>query len=204
VEVVPIRLDVRDRARVDAATREHADRFFSVDVLLNNAGLARGLAPVHAGEIDHWEEMIDTNVKGLLYVTRKIAPGMVERRKGHIINLGSIAGRWVYPNGVVYCATKFAVRALTEGLRLDLHGTGIRVTTVDPGLVETEFSIVRFGGDVERAKAPYAGMTPLTGADVAEAIVWAASRPGHVNVSEIVLFPTEQSAIGMVHRRTGS
>jgi NADP-dependent 3-hydroxy acid dehydrogenase YdfG len=202
VEVVPIPLDVRDRAMVDARAEEHAKRFTTVDILVNNAGLARGLGPIHGGEPDHWEEMIDTNVKGLLYVTRRIAPGMVERRKGHIVNLGSIAGRWVYPNGVVYCATKFAVRALTEGLRVDLHGTGVRVTTVDPGLVETEFSLVRFDGDAAKAKVPYAGMTPLAGADVADAIVWAATRPAHVNVSEIVLFPTDQSAIGMVNRRT--
>jgi serine 3-dehydrogenase len=143
---------------------------------------------------------VDTNVKGLLYVTRAVLPGMVERRRGHVINIGSVAGHEVYPGGAVYCATKHAVDAITRGMRMDLLGTGVRVSTVDPGMVETEFSIVRFGGDEERAKRVYAGMTPLTPDDVAETVLWCATRPPHVNIDEIILKPTDQASATLVHR----
>lgn len=202
VEAVPF--DVRVRGEVEAATREHADAFRDVDLLLNNAGLSRGLDTVQEGNPDDWDEMIDTNVKGLLLVTRAVLPGMVARGRGHVVNIGSTAGHWVYRAGAVYCASKHAVRAINEGLRLDVHGTGVRVTSVDPGLVETNFSVVRFHGDKDRAKAVYQGMTPLSPEDVADAVWWAASRPGHVNVQEIVLMPTDQASVRDVIRRNAT
>ncbi|MBF2002812.1 MAG: SDR family NAD(P)-dependent oxidoreductase, partial [Synechococcales cyanobacterium M58_A2018_015] len=173
-----------------------------IDVLINNAGLSRGLDKLHEAKRSDWEEMIDTNVKGLLYVTRAVVPGMVERGQGHVINIGSIAGHQTYPGGSVYCATKAAVRALTEGLKLDLLGTPIRVSAVDPGMVETEFSQVRFHGDTERAKQVYRGMTPLTPNDIAEIVLFCATRPPHVNISDIVVLATDQSSATLVHRRT--
>lgn len=191
-------LDVTDRMAL-ASLLKREPALAKTEVLLNNAGLAKGMEPLQSSDPQHWDTMIDTNLKGLLYVTRALLPPMIERGRGHVINLGSVAGRWVYPKGAVYCATKFAVRALTEGLRLDVHGTGVRVTSVDPGMVETEFSEVRLG-DKRAAKAVYHGMTPLSPADVADAVYWAASRPAHVNIQEIVLFPTEQSAVGLVKR----
>ncbi len=172
----------------------------NIDVLVNNAGLSRGLGKLHEGSMEDWEEMIDVNIKGLLAVSRVVIPWMVARNQGHVINIGSIAGRDVYPGGNVYCATKYAVRALTKGMSIDLLGTDIRVSTVDPGLAETEFSLVRFRGDEQRAKVPYQGVTPLTANDVAEAIVWTASRPAHVNISEIVMMPTAQRTPTLVHR----
>lgn len=193
--------DVRRLAEVEAALAELPDGWEGVDVLVNNAGLSRGLAPVHEGDVHDWEEMIDTNVKGLLHVTRVVLPGMVARGSGHVVQIGSIAGREVYPNGNVYCATKHAVDAITKGLRLDLCGTGVRVSTVDPGLVETEFSVVRFHGDEERARSVYRGMTPLTGADVADAVLWVVSRPPHVQVAEVLLLPADQASSTRVHRR---
>jgi 3-hydroxy acid dehydrogenase/malonic semialdehyde reductase len=171
-----------------------------IDILVNNAGLSRGLEKVYEGKLQDWEEMIDTNVKGLLYMTRAIVPGMVERGEGHVVNLGSTAGHMVYPNGAVYCATKFAERALTEGLREDVLGTPVRVTTVDPGMVETEFSEVRFRGDKERAAKVYENIVPLTPEDVAEAIVWAVSRPAHVNIASVVLTPVAQANSLLLHR----
>lgn len=195
-------LDVRDRAAVQRELTALRERGWgAIDVLVNNAGLAAGFAPVHQGDFDHWDRMLDTNVKGLLNVTRVVTPWMVERGRGHIVNIGSIAGRQVYPGGNVYCASKAAVRALNLGIRMDLLGTGIRVTSVDPGLVETEFSLVRFDGDAARAKKPYDGMTPLTAEDVADAVVWALTRPAHVNVDEILLMPTDQASATQVHRR---
>ena len=172
-----------------------------IEVLVNNAGLSRGLDKLPQGLLSDWEEMIDTNVKGLLYVTRAVLPGMIERGRGHIINIGSVAGHEVYPAGNVYCASKFAVRALSKGLRLDLNGTPIRVSEVAPGMVETEFSLVRFHGDAERAGKVYQGLTPLGPADVADAVVWCATRPLHVNVSEVVVWPTAQASTTLVHRR---
>lgn len=179
------------------------EAFGRIDVVVNNAGIGRGLSKLHEGSAADWDEMIDTNVKGLLYVTRAVVPGMVARGRGHVVNLGSVAGHEVYPGGAVYCATKHAVDAITRGLRMDLLGSGVRVTTVDPGMVETEFSVMRFGGDEARAKQVYADMTPLTGEDIADVIVWAATRPAHVDIGEVILMPTDQASPTMVHRRRG-
>ena len=190
-------LDVRDRDAVNAALAGRDD----IDVLVNNAGLASGFEPLHTGDPDHWDRMIDTNVTGLLNVTRAVVPGMVGRGRGHVINLGSIAGRETYPNGAVYCASKAAVDRITAGLRMDILGSGVRVSTVDPGLVETEFSVVRFDGDADRAASVYEGMTPLSAADVADTIVWIAGRPDHVQVAEVLLLPTEQASATRVARR---
>lgn len=192
-------MDVRDRSQVESALSSLPN--LEVDILINNAGLSRGLDKLHEGKFQDWEEMIDTNVKGLLYVTRFIVPGMVNRGRGHIINLGSIAGHQTYPGGNVYCATKAAVRALSEGLKLDLFGTPIRVSSVDPGLVETEFSQVRFRGDNEKAEKVYQDTTPLTPEDVAEVVLFCATRPPHVNLSEILVLPTVQSNATMIDRQ---
>ncbi len=196
-----IELDVRDSAAVRRVVAAIPEPFSAIDVLVSNAGLSRGFEPLHEGCEDDWEEMIDTNVKGLLYVTRAVLPGMVARGHGHVINIGSVAGHETYPRGNVYCASKAAVRVLNKGIRLDLLGTGIRVSTVDPGLVPTEFSEVRFHGDRARAATVYEHTRPLSAADVAEAIVWCASRPDWVNVEELLLMPTDQAAPTMVHRR---
>jgi 3-hydroxy acid dehydrogenase/malonic semialdehyde reductase len=193
-------VDVRDREQVFAAVGGLPAEWAAVDVLVNNAGLGRGVDKVQAGDPDGWDEMVDTNVKGLLYVTRAVTPGMVERGRGHVINLGSVAGHEVYPGGAVYCATKHAVGAITRGLRMDLLGTGVRVSTVDPGMVETEFSVVRFHGDRERADNVYRGMTPLTAADIADTVLWVATRPPHVNIDEIIIKPTDQASATLVHR----
>jgi serine 3-dehydrogenase len=193
-------LDVRDAEAVAAALDGLASEWSEIDVLVNNAGLGRGTDPVPDADPADWDRMIDTNVKGLLYVTRAVTPGMRERGRGHVINLGSVAGHQVYPGGAVYCATKHAVGAITRGLRMDLLGSGIRVSTVDPGMVETEFSVVRFGGDRERADRVYQGMTPLSADDVADAVLWCATRPPHVNVDEVILMPTDQASVTMVHR----
>jgi len=195
------RLDVRDQAAVDRAIAGLPSEWRAIDVLVNNAGLSRGLDKLPNGLVDDWEEMIDTNVKGLLYVSRAVLPGMLERGRGHIINIGSIAGHELYPGGNVYCATKFAVRALSKGLRLDLSGTPIRVSEVAPGMVETEFSIVRFHGDAERAGKVYQGLTPLGPDDIADAVVWCATRPLHVNVSDVMIWPTAQASPALVHRK---
>ena len=195
------RLDVRDQAAVDRAIAGLPSEWRAIDVLVNNAGLSRGMDKLPNGLVDDWEEMIDTNVKGLLYVSRAVLPGMIERGRGHIINIGSIAGHELYPGGNVYCATKFAVRALSKGLRLDLSGTPIRVSEVAPGMVETEFSIVRFHGDAERAGKVYQGLTPLGPDDIADAVVWCATRPLHVNVSDVMIWPTAQASPALVHRK---
>jgi len=194
-------LDVRDQLSVDKAVAGLGPDWRAIDILVNNAGLSRGLDKLPQGLVEDWEEMIDTNVKGLLYVSRAVIPGMLERGRGHIINIGSIAGHEVYPGGNVYCATKFAVRALSKGLRLDLNGTPIRVSEVAPGMVETEFSLVRFHGDAERAAKVYQGLTPLGPDDIADAAVWCATRPPHVNVSEVVVMPTAQASATLVHRK---
>lgn len=191
----PFLLDVRDRRAVEAA------RFGKVDILVNAAGLARGLEPLQEGSADDWDEMVDANLKGLLYVTRAVLPGMVRRKRGHVLNLGSTAGHWAYPGGAVYCASKAAVKRLTEALRMDLLGTEVRVTSLDPGMVETEFSEVRFHGDRARAKAVYAGMSPLTARDVAEIAVFCLTRPARVDVQQVVVMPTDQASVGLVHRR---
>jgi len=195
-------LDVRDREAVAAAFAGLPAEWQSIDILVNNAGLSRGLEPLQEGSLDDWDEMLETNVQGLLYVSRAVLPGMVGRGSGHLINIGSIAGREVYPSGAVYCASKHAVGAITKGMRLDLNGTGVKVSTVDPGLVNTEFSKVRFHGDQGRADKTYLGMTPLSGADVASAVRWVAEQPAHVNVAEVLLFPNDQASATVVHRRS--
>lgn len=194
-------VDVRDRAAVFREAEALLDRGWVPDVLLNNAGLAVGLSTLQEGDPDDWERMIDTNVKGLLYVTRAFLPHMVGRGRGHVVNLGSLAGHQVYPKGNVYTATKHAVRALTHALALDLAGTPIRVSSIDPGLVETEFSIVRFKGDRERAAGVYQGLQPLTADDVADAVLYAVNAPPHVNVLELLLLPTAQRSATVVHRQ---
>lgn len=191
--VYSIDLDVRNHFAVQTAIDELPPEWAEIDILVNNAGLSRGLEKLYVGKIQDWEEMIDTNVKGLLYVTRAVVPGMVVRGRGHVINLGSTAGELTYPNGAVYCATKAAERAINDGLRQDLLGTPIRVTTVDPGMVETDFSLVRFRGDAERAAKVYKGVKPLTAEDVAEVIVWAAGRPAHVNIARVLMTPVQQA-----------
>ncbi|MGD8319876.1 MAG: SDR family NAD(P)-dependent oxidoreductase [Gemmatimonadota bacterium] len=196
-------VDVTDRAAVMSYVEELESEGLLPDILVNNAGKARGLDKLHEGDIDDWEDMIDTNVKGLLYVTRAFLPHMVARNAGHVINIGSIAGRWVYPKGAVYNATKFAVWALNEGMNMDLLGTKVRVSSVDPGLTETEFSEVRFHGDTERAKSVYADTTPLTGDDIADAVVYVANTPDHVDVINLVLMPTDQRHAMLLHRTGG-
>ncbi|PJF48346.1 MAG: SDR family oxidoreductase [Chloroflexi bacterium] len=195
------KLDVTDRSAVEAAVAALPDGFREVDILINNAGLSRGLNKLQEGAIDDWEEMINTNIKGVLYVTRAILPGMIERQRGHIINLGSVAGHYAYQNGAVYCLSKAAIKSLTESLKQDLLGTPIRVSSVDPGLVETEFSVVRFHGDVERAKKVYEGVKPMTPEDVADAIVFCATRPPHVNINFIVMMAVGQSTPTTVYRQ---
>ncbi|MEW6278461.1 MAG: SDR family NAD(P)-dependent oxidoreductase [Candidatus Eremiobacterota bacterium] len=199
VQVRVFALDVTDRAAVDGLIERERAVFDQVEILVNNAGLALGREPLQEGRPEDWFKMIDLNVNAFLYILHRTLPGLLRRGQGHVINLGSAAGHWVYPNGNVYAATKFAVRALSEGLRMDLHGKNIRVTCISPGMVETEFSLVRFG-DPDKASAVYRGFTPLTAEDVADAVLWAASRPPHVNVQDIVLFPTSQSRIDSVHR----
>lgn len=197
-----VELDVRDASAVASVFESLPAEWAAIDVLVNNAGLGLGLGKLHDGVIDNWNRMIDTNVKGLLYVTKAVVPGMVERGRGHVINIGSIAGHELYPGGNVYCATKFAVDAITKGLRMDLVESPIRVSTVDPGLVETEFSIVRFEGDADRAKRVYEGIEVLSGNDVADAVVYCATRPPHVQINEIILTPTHQAS-ALVTSRTG-
>jgi serine 3-dehydrogenase len=196
-----IAMNVRNRTEVEDSLAALPKGWQAIDILVNNAGLSRGLWKLHEGQHDGWEDMIDTNIKGLLYVSRAVIPGMVERGRGHIINIGSIAGHEVYPNGNVYCATKHAVDALTKGMRLDLVDTPLRVTTIDPGLVETEFSEVRFYGDKEKATHVYDGFEPLLGDDIADAVVWSASRPAHVQVAEMIILPTAQASAMVTHKK---
>jgi 3-hydroxy acid dehydrogenase / malonic semialdehyde reductase len=198
--VLLAQVDVRDRAAVNRAADELTAAGNVPDVLINNAGLASGLAKIHEGDPEDWDRMIDTNVKGLLNVTRAILPHMVARRRGHVVNLGSTAGHTTYPMGNVYSATKFGVRALTEGMNLDVAGTPIRVSSVDPGFVETEFSEVRFHGDKARARAVYQGFQPLTADDVADAIAYIVNLPEHVNILDLIIMPTAQRNIYVVDR----
>jgi 3-hydroxy acid dehydrogenase/malonic semialdehyde reductase len=191
--LLPVTLDVRDRSAVAETVAGLPQEFAQVDVLVNNAGLALGLNPAQDADLDDWEQMIDTNCKGLVYCTREILPGMVARRRGHVINLGSVAGTYPYPGGNVYGGTKAFVHQFSLNLRSDLHGTGVRVTCIEPGMADTEFSVVRFGGDQAKADAVYAGMQPLTAGDVAESVYWAATLPPHVNVNTIELMPVAQS-----------
>lgn len=192
--------DVREKNQVRESLAMLPAEWQEIDILVNNAGLAAGMDPIQSGSYEDWDQMIDTNVKGLLYMTREIAPGMCQRKKGHIINVGSIAGKEVYPNGNVYCATKHAVDALSKAMRIDLLKDGIKVTNVAPGLVETEFSMVRFKGDETRADNVYQGMTPLTGKDIADVIWYVANTPAHVTINDILVMPTAQAASTQVHR----
>lgn len=194
-------MDVQQSDEVTAMIDGLPSDWQAIEVLVNNAGLSRGLDNQYEGSLQDWEEMIDTNIKGLLYMTRAIVPGMVKRNQGHVINLGSIAARDTYKGGSVYCATKAAVKVLSEGLKIDLLGTPVRVTNVEPGLVETEFSEVRFRGDRDRAKTVYSGMNALTPNDIADVVLYAATRPPHVNISELFLIPTDQSSSTLIHRR---
>jgi serine 3-dehydrogenase len=201
IEIGVAQVDVRDRAAVNRAAEALVAAGRVPDVLVNNAGLAAGLSKLQDGDAADWDLMIDTNVNGLLNVSRAILPHMVARNRGHVVNLGSIAGHWTYPMGNVYNATKFAVRALTEGMNQDLLGTAVRVSSVDPGLVETEFSQVRFHGNLERAKQTYRGMTPLSAADVADIVAYVVNLPEHVNVLDVVVMPTAQRSVHLVHRQ---
>jgi len=195
-------LDVQKRKEVLATLAALPPAWQAIDVLVNNAGLSRGLIKLYQDEIDNWEEMIDTNIKGLLYVTRAIVPGMVERGRGHVINLGSVAGYITYANGAVYCATKAAEKAISEGLKIDLMGTPVRVTSVDAGMVESDFSKVRFRGDEERAAKVYQNITPLQPEDIADAIVWAATRPAHVNIHNVLMTTIDQANSYLFNRRS--
>lgn len=199
-DVTTLSFDVRNRTEVETALRSLPDAWKEIEVLINNAGNAHGLDPIQSGNVDDWDAMMDINVKGLLYVTREIIPGMVERRGGHVINLGSIAGKEAYANGNVYCGSKFAVDAITKGMRIDLNAYGIKVTSINPGLVETEFSLVRFKGDEGRANTVYKGYKPLKGEDIADLILFALTRPAHVVVADMVVFPVAQASATVVNK----
>lgn len=201
VETYPLIFDVRDKAAVDAAIASLPEEWKAIDVLINNAGNAHGLGKIQDGNVDDWEAMIDINVKGLLYITKAVVPGMIARATGHIVNIGSVAGKEVYPNGNVYCASKHAVDALNSGIRLDLNGTGVKVSQVCPGLVETEFSLVRFKGDEDRAGAVYQGFDPLTANDIADLIQFIVTRPAHVNIADTLIFPAAQAGSTVVDRK---
>jgi 3-hydroxy acid dehydrogenase / malonic semialdehyde reductase len=193
-------LDVTDPIAVRQALGDLPTEWQDIDVLINNAGKALGRAPFHTSDRSDMDGMIDVNIRGLIHVSRAVIPGMVARKSGHIVNIGSVAGKWSYPGGAVYCATKAAVSSLSEGLKMDLHGTGVRVSSIEPGLVETEFSVVRFHGDADAASAVYRDITPLTAQDVAETVLFCASRPAHVNLNQIVMMCTDQSSSSMVYR----
>jgi NADP-dependent 3-hydroxy acid dehydrogenase YdfG len=201
VNVYILTFDVRRYDEVEKAINSLPDEWKEIDILVNNAGLAVGLDPIHQGIVDDWERMIDTNVKGLLYVTRVISPGMVARKSGHIINIGSIAGKGVYPNGVVYCATKHAVDALSKGMRIDFLPYGIKVTQICPGAVETEFSLVRFKGNQNRADQVYQGFDPLIAENIAEAVGFAVSQPPHVDIQDLLIMPTAQADGNLFHKK---
>lgn len=201
-EVLTLNFDIRSRDAVEKAVTSLPKKWQSIDVLVNNAGLAAGLSLIHEGDIEDWEQMIDTNIKGLLYITRAVSPGMTARKSGHIINIGSIAGKEVYEKGNVYCSTKFAVEALTRGMRTDLVDYGIKVTAIHPGAVETEFSIVRFKGDKAKADKVYEGFIPLYENDIAEAILFAITRPPHVNINDMLIMPTAQASAHKTIRNT--
>lgn len=200
VEVLPLAFDVRDREAATKAVETLPKEWQEIDVLVNNAGLARGLEPEYKGAYDDWDQMVDTNVKGLLTMTRLIVPGMVERNRGHVINMGSVAGDAAYAGGNVYCATKAAVKAITDGLRIDVADTAVRVTNIKPGLVETNFSNIRFHGDRDRAANVYHGIKPLTGDDIADVALYAANAPAHVQIAEVLVLATHQANGSVIHR----
>jgi len=201
IRVKCIQLDVRNYYQVEEAVHSLEKNWRNIDILINNAGLSRGLDKIYEGKKEDWDEMVDTNIKGLAYVTRHIAPLMLKRKKGHIINIGSTAGHEVYPNGNIYAATKFAVKALSQSTRLDVLDKGIKVTSVDPGMVESEFSLIRFRGDKEKAKSVYKGLIPLKPKDVAEAVLFCATRPEAVNINQIILTPLAQASSTQVYRK---
>jgi NADP-dependent 3-hydroxy acid dehydrogenase YdfG len=201
-QVTTLVFDVRDRIGVQNSVASLAGEWRRVDVLINNAGNAHGLDPIQSGSVEDWDAMIDINVKGLLYLSREITPGMTERKQGHIINIGSIAGKEVYTNGNVYCASKFAVDALTRGMRMDLNPFGIKVTSINPGLVETEFSLVRFKGDSDRASSVYKGLEALKAGDIADIISYVLAAPSHVMLADITVFPTAQASATVVKRES--
>lgn len=200
VDVLPLCFDVRDREACQQAVGSLPERWQLIDLLVNNAGLAAGSTPIQDGNIDDWERMIDTNIKGLLYISRFVIPLMVKRRSGHIINISSIAGVEVYPNGNVYCATKHAVNAITKGMRIDLLKENIKVSSIAPGAAETEFSLVRFHGDHEKADAVYKGLVPLNAEDIADTVEFIVTRPPHVNINDILLTPVRQANTYLYHR----
>lgn len=202
IEVLPLVFDVRDRKAATDALASLEGKWENIDVLINNAGLVFGVDKEYQGDLDEWDIMIDTNIRALLSMTRLITPGMVERGRGHIINIGSIAGDAAYPGGSVYCATKAAVKALSDGLRIDLVDTPLRVTNIKPGMVETNFSVVRFRGDKEKADNFYKGIKPLTGTDIAETIYFAASAPEHIQIAEVLIMPTNQATGTISYKKT--
>jgi 3-hydroxy acid dehydrogenase/malonic semialdehyde reductase len=199
-DVITLSFEIRDQKEVERAISSLPAAWKNVDVLINNAGNAHGFDPIQTGKLEDWDAMMDINVKGLLYVSREIIPGMTERQSGHIINLGSIAGKEVYPNGNVYCASKFAVDALTRGMRLDLNAYGIKVTSINPGLVETEFALVRFKGDQEKASNVYKGLKPLVAEDIADIMLYTLTCPDHVVLADITVFPKAQASAALVKR----
>jgi len=201
-EVTTLSFEVRNQKEVAKALASLPSDWKEIDVLINNAGNAHGLDPIQTGSLEDWDAMIDINVKGLLYVTKEVLPVMVKRNSGHIINLGSVAGKEVYANGNVYCASKFAVDALTKGMRIDLNAHSIKVTAIHPGLVETEFSLVRFKGNEDRANAVYKGIDPLVGQDIADVILFALTRPAHVLIADMVVYPTAQASATVVNRKS--
>ncbi len=201
-EVLTLSFDVRDKSAVDQALTNLPSEWSAIDVLINNAGNAHGLAPIQDGSIEDWDAMIDINVKGLLYVSKAIIPGMVARKKGHIINIGSVAGIEAYPKGNVYNASKFGVHAISQGMRLDLNAHHIKVSEIKPGLVETEFSAVRFKGDQDKANQVYQGFEALQATDIAETIEFILSRPAHVNIADMLIFPTAQASATVVHKKS--
>ena len=200
IEVLPLCFDVRDNNECTNAIKSLPESFQTIDILINNAGLAAGALPFDKSDLADFDQMIDTNVKGLLYISKLIVPGMIERQKSHIINISSIAGIEVYPNGSVYCASKHAVNAITKGLRIDLVKYGIKVSSVSPGMAETEFSVVRYHGDEEKAKAVYAGLTPLNAEDIADAVEFIITRPEHVSINDIQINPAQQANTYISHR----
>jgi NADP-dependent 3-hydroxy acid dehydrogenase YdfG len=199
--IYTLEFDIRSYKKVKDSISNLPEEWREIEFLINNAGLARGFSKIFEGEIEHWEEMIDTNIKGLLYITREVLPIMVKRKSGHIINIGSTAGHEVYANGNVYCATKYAVNALTQSIRLDVLDKNVKVSTVDPGMVRTEFSDVRFSGDKEKVEKVYEGVIPLSADDIAEAVLFCATRPPHVNINEIIMTPAAQASSTQIYRK---
>jgi NADP-dependent 3-hydroxy acid dehydrogenase YdfG len=200
-QVHTVEFDVRDKAAVKNTIENLPENWKQIDVLINNAGNAHGMSPIQDGDVDDWDQMIDINVKGLLYVSRAIMPQMVARKKGRIINIGSIAGKEVYPNGNVYSASKFAVDAISQAMRIDLNKEGILVSEINPGMVETEFSEVRFKGDKDRAAATYKGIEPLRAEDIADIILFIVTRPAHVNIADVIVFPAQQASAAVNYRK---